>query len=160
LEVESEAGRGTIFRIYLPRAEAPERRTVVAGGGAVAWQTGARVLLVEDDAGVRSLAERVLTRLGYRLRSAASAEEALELLARDLEPIDLLVTDLVMPGMSGRELAETLRTLQPGLKVLFTSGYASDQVMRRGATQPTGNFIEKPFAPEELEQAVRRVLGP
>jgi len=97
--------------------------------------------------------------LGHTLLSAANAEIALALLAEQTEPLDLLVTDLVMPGMSGRELAETLRGLQPGLRVLFTSGYSTDQVLRQGAAL-TGMFIEKPFAPEELEQAVRQVLSP
>ena len=118
-----------------------------------------RILLVEDDSGVRLLAERVMQRLGYEVRVASSAEEALKSLTEDARPLDLLVTDLVMPGMSGRELASTLRALQPGLRVLFTSGYASDQVLRRGITADDDQtFLEKPFAPEELERALRRAL--
>ena len=114
--------------------------------------------MVEDDAGVRTLAERVMRRLGYDVTIAASAEEALRSLTEDPRPLDLLVTDLVMPGMSGRELAETLRALQPGLRVLFTSGYSSDQVLRRSLAEGEGIFLEKPFAPEEFERALRRSM--
>ena len=158
VEVESDPGRGTTFRIYLPRAIATQPAIVAVGEPPASRKRGERILMVEDDAGVRTLAERVMRRLGYDVTIAASAEEALRSLTEDPRPLDLLVTDLVMPGMSGRELAETLRALQPGLRVLFTSGYSSDQVLRRSLAEGEGIFLEKPFAPEEFERALRRSM--
>jgi two-component system, cell cycle sensor histidine kinase and response regulator CckA len=159
VEVESEPEKGTIFRIYLPKAIATQRGLVATGEAPAGSRRGERILLVEDDPGVRTLAERVMKRLGYDVVAASSGQEALRALTEDPRPLDLLMTDLVMPGMSGRELAETLKALQPGVRVLFTSGYSTDQVLQRGVAQGDGSFLEKPFAPEELERALRRAMG-
>jgi two-component system, cell cycle sensor histidine kinase and response regulator CckA len=107
---------------------------------------------------VRPLVALTLRSYGYAVTDAATPQEALELAARG-ETFDLLVTDVVMPGMNGRELAERLTALQPGLKVLFTSGYPADAMVRAGIADASTAYIEKPYLPDELAQSVRTVLG-
>jgi two-component system, cell cycle sensor histidine kinase and response regulator CckA len=155
----SEPGFGTTFKLYFPRADAP----VEAGAAKAADATGSlegseTILLVEDDPAVRPLVALTLRSYGYAVTDAATPQEALELAARG-EPFDLLVTDVVMPGMNGRELAERLTALQPGLKVLFTSGYPADAMVRAGIADASTAYIEKPYLPDELAQSVRTVLG-
>jgi nitrogen-specific signal transduction histidine kinase/CheY-like chemotaxis protein len=158
IEVESGVGYGTTFRLYLPFAselagEAPRRseapRTV--GGG---LET---VLLVEDEAAVRRLLTRVLGASGYRVIQACNGEEALEIASDALGKLDLLVTDLVMPRMGGRQLATQLREKYPQLKVLFVSGYAEDVSFERDL-DPCIGFLQKPLAPPVLASKVRELL--
>lgn len=156
--VESEPGSGTTFFIYLPRAEVAKRGVVVAGDAPSNATRSDRILLVEDDPGVRMLAERVMKGYGYKVVVASSPAEALRAITDELGRFDLLMTDLVMPGMNGRELAQTLTSVQPGLRVLFTSGYTSDQALRRQVESEGGELLKKPFAPQELDRAVRRAL--
>jgi CheY-like chemotaxis protein len=111
-----------------------------------------------DDRGRLLLA--VLESYGYRVLIAASGAEALEIAARERESIHLLITDVVMPGMNGRELAERLQADLPGLRVLFTSGYPADQTIRRGIAEGRVSFIQKPYHPDELARIVRRILAP
>ena len=118
------------------------------------------VLLVEDEEMVRVLARRVLTESGYTVLEAAGGAEAVELAAEHPGPVDLLLTDVVMPGMSGRELADRLRPLRPEMRVLYTSGYTDDAIVRRGISASGTAFVAKPFTPDSLARKVREVLGP
>ena len=156
IAVDSELGRGSRFRIFLPRAEAPAADTTPATPEPAAAGSGT-VLLVEDERGVRHLARDVLGRYGYRVLEAGDGSEALRLAASHEGSIDLLLTDVVMPGMSGAELAERFLALRPGVRVLFASGYASDAVMRHGITDGVP-FLQKPFEPDELVRRVRELI--
>jgi len=155
--VYSELGQGTTFKIYLPRvadepmaAEAPRSPESVHGTETV--------LLAEDSPGVRSAARQILGRLGYTVIDAPNGAAALALAASLTGPLDLLVTDVVMPEMSGRQLAERLTALRPGLKVLYVSGYTDDAVVRHGVLEAGISYLEKPFTPERLARKVREVL--
>ena len=116
------------------------------------------MLLVEDAAPVRALARRSLEACGYRVLDASDGPSALELSARHAAGIDLLVTDVVMPGMSGRELAERLAPQRPEMKVLYTSGYTDDAMVRQGVLNAGVAFLQKPFVPDMLARKVREVL--
>ena len=149
----SEPGQGTTIKIYLPlTAEpaepAPEQPPEPAGSGEL-------VLVVEDDAPVRAIVVRALTEGGFRVLEAESGERALDLLCRDDDRPALVLTDVVMPGMSGSELAAAVARLAPGTPVLFTSGYTDGEILRRGLLEPGADFLAKPFSPEALVRAVR-----
>jgi two-component system cell cycle sensor histidine kinase/response regulator CckA len=157
INVYSEPGQGTSFKVYLPAldeaaAEGSQQAAVPTLGGKET------VLVVEDQAEVRKYAVAVLKSKGYRVIPAESAGEALLLCER--ERIDLVLTDVVMPNVSGRELAERLEKLQPGIKVLFMSGYTDNVIEQRGVLEKGAGFIQKPFSPEELARKVRAVLAP
>ena len=158
IECDSEPGRGTAFRIYLPRvdvaAPAVERsaRPVEAAGGTET------ILLVEDEEGVRELARDILRASGYTVIEARNGAEALLLSERHQGPLDLLLTDVVMPRMSGRELAERLAPLRPDLSVLYMSGYTDDAVIRHGVLGAGTAFLQKPFTPGALIARVRETL--
>jgi len=156
--VYSEPGQGSTFKIYLPRVgEAAE-----AGGPAPALAPPARgsetVLLVEDDEEVRALARETLEGNGYAVLPAASAAEALRLAGGGSRRLHLLVTDVVMPRLSGRGLAERLALDDPGLRVLYISGYTDDAIVRHGVLEEGTAFLQKPFTPETLLRKVREVL--
>jgi PAS domain S-box-containing protein len=154
---ESAPGAGTVIQAYWPEFEgAPEEMPHTAGLGSV---RGGRecILLAEDDAVLRALTVRTLKLLGYACLAAASAEAALEVL-RSGEGVDLLVTDVVMPGMSGGSLGERLERERPGLPILYISGFAGEDVIRRGLLAADRPFLQKPFAPDELARKVREVL--
>ena len=160
LAVESEVGRGTAFTIYLPRRLDPINVSA-AGQVLVPDLVGGTetVLLVEDDEELRRLTAEILQASGYTVLEAGDPLEALTLCdRRDGKPIDLLLTDMVMPAMRGPELAATLSETRPGLKVLFMSGYADESV-----TSPQGEpgraFLQKPFTPHDLTRAVREALA-
>jgi PAS domain S-box-containing protein len=153
----SEVGIGTTFRIYLPITDADieEHVSVLTKGPEVGKET---VLVVEDEDSIRFVARRVLERSGYSVLEAESGTAALALLAAHTGPLDLVVSDLVMPGMTGIELAEELKKTRPTLRVLFTSGYSADVVSDRFHPDGDWNFISKPYGVRELVQEVRRVL--
>jgi PAS domain S-box-containing protein len=154
----SEPGRGTTIKIYLPVTEArPE--TAAEEPAAQAMAAGELVLVVEDEAQVRTIAARALSEAGYRVLVAESGEQALELLSRNGDRPALVLADVVMPGMSGSELAVEIGRLAPGVPVLFTSGYTDGEILRRGLLEPGAAFLAKPFSPEALVRAVRGRVG-
>ena len=158
IDVESQAEEGTTFRIYLPRVEERIEASEVRSAAGAPVEGLETILLVEDEEEVRRLASRVLLQRGYTLLEARNGQEALMLCELREEPIDLLVTDVVMPGMSGRELAEQLVSLHPEVKVLYVSGYADDIILQHGVMDPGVAFLQKPFGPDVLGAKVREVL--
>jgi PAS domain S-box-containing protein len=159
IRVASQVGNGTTFRIYLPRIAGNAQETDVRPAAPLPASGHETVLVVEDQAEVRKLAMAILSKNGYRLLEASNGPEALELAAGFPGVIDLLVTDVVMPGMTGRELAGRLQTARPALKVLYTSGYSSDVIARQGMLDPGVVYLSKPFAPVDLAGKVREMLG-
>jgi two-component system, cell cycle sensor histidine kinase and response regulator CckA len=154
--VYSERDRGTTFKIYFPRQNATERSVAVKS--VAPMRTGSEtILLVEDAPDVRKLATRILTGGGYRVLSAAGGDEAERVAREHVGELHLLLTDVVMPGMSGRELAERLSGKTP-LRVLYMSGYTDDAVVRHGVLEEGVKFIQKPFTPRGLLAKVREVL--
>lgn len=156
----SELGKGTVFKIYLPRADVPPESSPNRTHAALPRRHGHEtVLLVEDDGQVRALASAILRRHGYHVLTAASGGDALLICEQFLGAIDLLLTDVVMPRMSGRELWERLRTLRPAMKVVFMSGYTDDAVVRHGVLSSELAFVQKPLTPAPLLAKLRHVLG-
>jgi PAS domain S-box-containing protein len=153
----SEPGMGTTFKIYLPAANA-DVVTESPVADVTTLEGRETILLVEDTVMVRELVSATLEAYGYTVLAAATGQEALELADQTDIEIALLLTDVVMPGMNGRELAEKLVERRPGLRVLFTSGYPSDTILRHGIADATAAFIEKPYLPDELAVKVREVL--
>ncbi len=116
------------------------------------------ILLVEDDHAVRSVAERALVRFGYQVLSAARGEDAVRIASEHEAPIDLLLTDIMMPGMNGVEVAGAVMRERPGILVFFMSGYADQDLVRQGLLEPGTHFLQKPFTPMELAQRIREIL--
>ena len=158
IECDSEPGRGTTFRIYLPRVDVPAPGVERLGRPADAAGGTETILLVEDEEGVRELARDILRATGYTVIEARDGAEALLLSERHQGPLDLLLTDVVMPRMSGRELAERLTSLRPDLSVLYMSGYTDDAVIRHGVLGAGTAFLQKPFTPAILVGRVRETL--
>jgi signal transduction histidine kinase len=154
--LESEPGRGTTVRIQLPEAEG--RLEEEPGRPAASAQGGETILVVEDEPVVRLLARAALEDSGYKVLEAGDGTEALELLAATDGEVDLVLSDVVMPRMGGKALDQALRREQPGLPLLFMSGYPGQEVANRGLLDPAASFIQKPFSPEELVQRVRHLL--
>jgi two-component system cell cycle sensor histidine kinase/response regulator CckA len=157
IRVYSEVGKGTSFKIFLPQ--------VTEAGGldrpvptVVSMSGTETILLAEDNAGLRNLATRVLEPAGYTVLGAATGDEALHLLERHEGPVHLLLSDVVMPGMSGRHLAEQLAQTRPEMKVLYMSGYTSDTIVRHGVLEAQMPFLNKPFTAAALLRKVREVL--
>src|SRR5262249_12731492 len=158
--VDSQPGRGTTFRIYLPRLGQEAARPSASDNGLNKLPRGTgTVLLVEDEEGVRSLGSFALRTAGYTVLEARDGEHALEVSQSHRGPIDLLVTDVVMPRMGGRKLADRVASLYPGIKVVFMSGYVDDAVVRHGVLDQGVPFVQKPFAPSLLARKVHEVLG-
>ena len=159
VRVRSTPGEGSSFTLYLPRTEAArEARRLEESPAPAARGGGETVLLVEDEDAVRAIARETLARWGYRVLLAPDGSAALTLARRHHEPIDLLLTDVVMPGLHGRALAEALQRDRPTLRVLFMSGYTEDEVLHRGVSTEALAFIAKPFTPDALAARVRAVL--
>jgi two-component system, cell cycle sensor histidine kinase and response regulator CckA len=154
---DSAPGEGTVIQVYWPEIQAEpeplteaEELSPVKGGSET-------ILIAEDDTVLRDLSVRALAQLGYRCLAVGDAEEALALLKRG-QPVDLVITDVVMPGMSGGGLGERLALERPGLPLLFISGFADEDVIRRGLLEAGRPFLQKPFAPFDLARKVREVL--
>jgi CheY-like chemotaxis protein len=158
IEVQSAEGQGATFELYFPVAETrvEDPKTIAVP---VARARGTEtVLLVEDDPGVRLLTTRALERDGYRLLVGVDGHDALRVAAGHAGAIDLVVTDVVMPGLGGRELADALRQRHPGLRVLYVSGYTDDAVVRAGVLHEEIPFLSKPYDHRTLARKVREVL--
>ncbi len=153
----SELGKGTTFEIRLPRSLEPARSEGPTASGPATGGTET-ILIIEDDPLVRSFTERSLVGLGYSVLSARTGEEALEMLDGRSSPIDLLLADMVLPGMSGPAMASKLRQAHPGVRVLYISGYPDDESGQHAELGPEAAFLSKPFAPEDLDRKVRELL--
>ena len=153
--VYSEPGRGSTFKIYLPAATAPAEQAPAAGDGHAARGTET-IMVVEDDDSVRELVRLMLEANGYEVLTVEDADEAARLCTE--RDVDLLLTDVVMPGVSGSALAERLAPLAPGMRILFMSGYSDEAVYRHGEIGPGAAFLEKPFTERTLARKVREVL--
>jgi PAS domain S-box-containing protein len=159
IAIESEPGRGTTFRILFPRVEVPAERVEKAAqlspsGG------GETILLVEDQVEVRRFASTSLRSFGYRVIEASNGDEALRLHRAASAPIDLVLTDVIMPGITGVELSHRLQTLNPGLKIILVSGYADSVILRHGVLESGIAFLQKPYSAAALAVKIREVLGP
>lgn len=161
---DSHPGQGSVFHVYFPQVEAPLGRRSPSGELRLppltepAAEPRELILLVEDEDLVRSLAEQILTDRGFGVIAAANAAEALEAATRIGRDIDLLLTDVVMPGMSGLDLAQRLQRRDPRLRVLFMSGYADSPLLRVGLAQGGAAFLQKPFSGDALERRIRELL--
>jgi CheY-like chemotaxis protein len=156
--VYSEPGRGTTFKVYLPRVEEavePEKARKPVETRARGRET---VLVVEDEDVLRGLVKRMLGLLNYRALEAASGGDAFLLCERHKEPIHLMITDVVMPQMGGRQLAERLAALHPEMRVLYMSGYTDNAIVHHGVLEPGTPFLQKPFTASSLARTVREVL--
>jgi two-component system cell cycle sensor histidine kinase/response regulator CckA len=155
--VYSEPGMGTTFKVYLPRTQeavqpvAPKMHSSATRGSET-------ILLVEDQPSLRQLGQVILEKQGYRVLSAQTPAKALEIAEGYAEAIHLLLTDVVLPGMNGRVLAERLTKSRPEVRVLFVSGYTENVIGHHGELDPGTNFLEKPFTHAELSAKVRAVL--
>ena len=156
--VYSEPGKGTTFKIYLPRVDEPLEELKERVETKELPRGEETILVVEDNEEVRKLAMRVLQRQGYEVLGAPEGMEAFLLCEEHEGPIDLLVTDVVMPEMSGRELAERLASIRPEIKVLYMSGYTDNAIVHHGILSEGMNYIQKPFTVESLIRKVREVL--
>ena len=156
--VYSEPGHGTTFKVYLPRVDDATDQTAPAAEGSPLARASETILLVEDDDEVRALARETLEGNGYAVISAASAAEALRVVGTRQQPIHLLVTDVVLPQVSGRGLADLLTPDHRDLRVLYISGYTDDAIVRHGVLEAGTAFLQKPFTPHTLLSKVRKVL--
>jgi CheY-like chemotaxis protein len=159
--VDSEPGAGTTVRVYLPRVEGEEDAAEPprsAGAEQAPTRGTETVLLVEDEDMVRRMTREVLEGAGYQVLEASSGFEALRVSAGHGGRLHVMLTDVVMPGMSGRELAERLAPVRPGMKVLYMSGHTDDAIFHHGVTQAGTGFLQKPFTPDALERRIRELL--
>jgi response regulator RpfG family c-di-GMP phosphodiesterase len=155
--VDSAPGRGTTFRVYFPRVDGPAAPLAATSRGEVPGGTET-ILLVEDEASVRRMTRQVLESAGYRVLEAAHGDDGLRLGREYAGRIDLLLTDVVMPGMSGRRLAESLAAVRPETKVLYAWCYTDDEIVQRGVFAQGTDFMPKPFTPSMLCRRVRELL--
>jgi two-component system cell cycle sensor histidine kinase/response regulator CckA len=156
--VYSKLGKGTTVKIYLPRVSEKAEEIKPAATVEDIPQGTETILLVEDAKMVRRMAKEILSTNGYHVLEAANGREALRVSQRSKGPIQLLLTDVVMPGMSGRELAIRLAALHPEMRVLYMSGYTEDTIVHHGVLEEGINFIPKPFSPDGLVLKVREVI--
>lgn len=156
--VYSEPNIGTAFKIYLPLVEQSGGSKEQTATLAQAQQGTETVLLIEDEPGVRTFAQHILTRNGYKVMCAENGEAAVRLMESLPGPLDLVVTDVVMPGMSGPEAAEIIRQVHPNTNIIYMSGYTNDAVLRHGILSDKIHFLQKPFSPTALANKVREVL--
>ena len=158
--VYSEPDLGATFKLYLPRLDAQPERLPPPAAPAANCQGSETLLVVEDEDGVRLLVRDYLRMKGYTVLEAGHGEEALRIAGEHSGEISLMITDVIMPGMNGRQLAERMAILRPAMKVLYMSGYAETAVYRKGVLEPGAPFLQKPFGPPDLGRKVRDVLGP
>ncbi len=160
IDVDTAVGKGTTFRVYLPAiAESASPDPVSEPGPAAPGSGSETILLVEDEVEVGALVSRALRRAGYEVLVAGRGDQALEILRSRRDRVDLLLTDVIMPGMSGRELAECVTAERPGTHVLFMSGYSNDAILRHGIETASAHFIQKPFSVGDLSRKIREALA-
>jgi PAS domain S-box-containing protein len=157
--VYSEPGQGTTFKLYFPRVLEPLSESSGADPSATRRSGGETVLVVEDEQAVRDLTVRILQQLGYTILTASSGAQALEISAAHEGHIDLLLTDVVMPNMSGRQLADQILESRPDTRILFLSGYTENTVVHHGVLDAGVDFLPKPFSRENLSRKLREVLA-
>ena len=158
--VYSEVGKGTTFKVYFPRAEEAEFQEQVRSIPLVEDGQGTEsILIVEDEAAVRELIVRVLKAHGYQVLEARDGPQALQISEQHDGPIDLLLTDVIMPHMNGKELHERLRDPRPEMRVLFMSGYTDNAIAHHGVLEPGTRLLPKPFSMEDLIRTMRSVLA-
>ena len=156
--VYSEPGQGSTFKVYFPRFASDDQEPEEEVKSTEVPRGSETILLVEDDANLRGLVARVLSDCGYTVCVAAGGVEALAIAQNPLTLIDAVITDVVMPGMNGRQLVEKLLVSRPGIGSLLMSGYTDDDVLRRGVLHGETAFLQKPFTPDQLARKVRGVL--
>jgi two-component system, cell cycle sensor histidine kinase and response regulator CckA len=156
--VHSAPGRGSTFRVYLPRVECVERATPSRRSAETLRDGVETILLVEDDKAVRTMAAAVLRRAGYSVIEATNGVEGVRVCEDAKVTFDLVITDMVMPGMSGRALAARVREVRPTVPVLLMSGYTRDAMLLNAEPSLQAAFIEKPFTPQSFTQKVRELL--
>ena len=156
--VYSELGRGTTFKIYLPEAQEKVEEQGMASAPSASWQGQETVLVVEDEELVRRVARRILQHYGYTILEASTGKEALVIGEQYPGPIHLLLTDVMMPEMGGKELVNHWKDQHPETKVIFTSGYTENAIVHNGTLDPNIHFIQKPYRPDALARMVREVL--
>jgi two-component system, cell cycle sensor histidine kinase and response regulator CckA len=159
IAVDSQPGNGSVFRIYIPRVREAEEAQVSEPSLSVRQTGSGTILLVEDEDAVRSLVERILTSDGYKILPANSPDEAIEISNRFDGTIDVLLTDVVMPGMSGPELGQVLLGLRPNLKLVYMSGYAGEHLDEEGINAEGTFLLQKPFTAASLEESIQRALN-
>jgi CheY-like chemotaxis protein len=156
IEVKSELGKGTTFHMLWPNVQSGEARIDIEDA---ALKGGSEtILLVEDDDAVRALASRILRQAGYNLLEARDAQDAFAVARQFEDRIDLLLSDIVMPGVNGLVLARRLSMARPGIRVLLMSGYTDEEILRRGLREPGTAYLQKPFTPAVIANKVRAVL--
>jgi signal transduction histidine kinase/CheY-like chemotaxis protein len=156
----SEPGKGTTFKIYLPRIAAETVATTVTNKAELPRGRGETILLVEDEKSLRVTCSHFLDALGYKVLIAETPGEALKMVAGQEGDIHVLLTDVVMPGMDGRQLAQRISAVKPGVKVVFMSGYTADVIAQRGVLDEGVQFLSKPFTRDDLARKMREVLMP
>jgi CheY-like chemotaxis protein len=156
--VYSEPGQGTCVKIYFPAVNETAIDDVAENIPEKALAGSETILLIEDEEAVRKLVRRTLEKHGYQLLVAASGTEALELAQNYTASIQLVISDVVMPQMGGREVAEQLKAVRPGIQILFISGYTENTMMRGGNVSEGETFLQKPFTPLTLARRVREML--
>jgi CheY-like chemotaxis protein/two-component sensor histidine kinase len=154
----SEPGKGTTFKVYMPAVGGAAEAAVAAAPAAIQGKGLETILVAEDDEPLLRLAHRALATLGYTVLQADRAATAIDIARRHKGPIDLLLTDVVMPDMNGRKLAETLRAARPGLRVLFMSGYPDGAITHNGMLEKGVAYVAKPFTTEAIARKVREML--
>lgn len=159
VEVESQRGQGAVFSIYLPRHNVMSVEIVEQAAMPSLAGSHETILLVEDEPGVLSITRRMLQRLGYEVLAAATPKEALAIAEAQRDRIALLLTDVIMPDMNGRELSERILAIKPGLPCLFMSGYSAEVITSKGIVWEGIHFVPKPFTAESLAEAVRETLA-
>jgi len=158
IDVESEEGKGTTFNTYLPQVEQQNKKTEEPSFANETVSGKETILLVEDEYQVRVWIQKVLSRYGYTIIDAPNGTDALGIWQKNSTAFDLLITDVIMPKMSGRELANQLLSDRPDLKVLYMSGYTDDELGPHGILESGIQFIQKPFSPENFLTKIRNLL--
>jgi CheY-like chemotaxis protein len=155
---DSEAGKGSRFRVYWPVTTENSTAVKIEKDNSSEYQGKETILLVEDDAAVREFTSTALQNFGYHVFEASNGNQALKLIADNKIKIDLLITDLIMPEMNGKELAEKISAFLPRSSILFTSGYTEDYIVRSGELEAGIHFLQKPYSMNLLAQKVRDIL--